>query len=552
MNAHDTQIFKYLEGSKCFVVPLFQRTYSWGKEDWKTLWSDLKETVEDKESNHFFGSFVTLPIPSPASEISRYVIIDGQQRLVTTSILLGALRDRIGEVEPNSDLMNAIYEQYLINKFAERTQDKDKILPTQADRLIFSQFVNNNSHTTLASDHIIAQAYDFFHKKFQETDNIDELKEFKNAILNRFSVVDICLDKDDDPYLIFESLNAKGEPLTQADLIRNYLFMKISQEHQQEVFDSIWFPMQQKLNENLEDFFRHYLARGGVIPNFNKIYAMLKNYAEANLKTEKEIIDFMKDLAKFSDYYYKLLNPAKEPIAELRTYFEKLNALEVTTSYPLLLNLYDDYSNKILSQVDFASLLKIIETYIVRRAVCGVPTHVLNKFFPTIYQKLVKTDKVDSCKKLLIEERGSSRLPDNEEFENDLKSRELYGTKILGYLLREIERYDNKETVNCNGLQIEHIMPQTMNDEWKKELGENAWELVHKKYLHTLGNLTITGYNPPYSNKPFLEKRDMEKGFRQSGLRLNRDLVALEHWGEKEIIERADKLSKIALKIWQL
>ena len=271
MNAHDTQIFKYLEGSKCFLVPLFQRTYSWEKDDWKTFWSDLKNTIEDKESNHFFGSFVTLPIPSPATEISRYVIIDGQQRLVTTSILLGALRDRIGEIDPRSDLKNAIFEQYLINKFAEKSEDKNKILPTQADRAIFSQIVNNNSNTTSSSSHIIAQAYDFFHKKLLETNNLEDLKELKNTLLNRFLVVDICLDKDDDPYLIFESLNAKGEPLTQADLIRNYLFMKISQDCQQEVFDNIWFPMQQKLNKHMHDLLRWGDLNNGVVCVTNQV-----------------------------------------------------------------------------------------------------------------------------------------------------------------------------------------------------------------------------------------------------------------------------------------
>ena len=549
MNAHDTQIFKYLEGSKCFIVPLFQRTYSWGTKHWETLWSDLKGTLEDNSATHFFGSFVTLPIPSSASEISKYVIIDGQQRLVTISILLAALRKRIEEIDSTSDLKNAIYEQYLTNKFAEEKQDKNKILPTEADRAIFSQIVNS-SDTSSSPEHSIVKAYTFFLEKLSDLKRFDDLRELKNTLLNRFSVVDICLDKDDDPYLIFESLNATGEPLTQADLVRNYLFMKISQDNQQEVYDKIWFPMQQKLNLNLEDFFRHYLARGGTIPNFNTIYASLKDRAEKTMKTEKEIVEFMKSLATFSEYYYRFLMPPSEPNGILRTYFEKFNSLEVTTSYPLLLNLYDDYANSRLSLEDFANLLKTIETYIVRRAVCGIPTNVLNRFFPTVYQKLTKEDLVGSFKKVLKEEKGSSRFPEDDDFERDLKQRDLYGTKMASYLLEAIEKYDNKETVDFQGLQIEHVMPQTLSDEWKKELGEKTWELIFKKYLHTLGNLTLTGYNPEYSNKTFLEKRDMEKGFRQSGLRLNRDLAALDIWGEKEISERAERLCKLALVIW--
>jgi len=487
-----------------------------------------------------------MPISTPASGVSKYVIIDGQQRLVTMFIFLSTLRNRIIDIDPNYDGRDEINDLYLINKY--HPEDKYKLIPTQADRKIFFEIIDK-PNPSLDNDHLIINTYKFFKDKLSAIDELDELLTLKDAILLRFSIVDICLDEDDDPYLIFESLNATGTPLTQADLIRNYLFMRIAQEKQEDVYKNIWFPIQQKLGEYLEDFFRHYLAMDGNIPNFNKIYATFKETTDKKAKHDDEIISLMKELLRFSEYYYKFLNPDEETNAQLKEYLQKIDVLEVTTSYPLLLRLYDDYINRKLSLDDLIECLKIIETFIVRRAVCGIPTNVLNKYFPTIYNSL-KEEIVQSLRDKLKSGTGSRRMPDNEEFKQCLIERNLYGSpKILRYILEEIEKYDNKEVVNFKELQIEHIMPQKLSDEWKEMLGGN-WELIHKKYVDTLGNLTLTGYNQEYSNKSFIEKRDMKKGFRESGLKINRYLAKLNEWTEDEIKKRAEKLSESALKIW--
>jgi uncharacterized protein with ParB-like and HNH nuclease domain len=551
MDAHDTQIFKYLEGSKSFVIPLFQRTYSWDNKHLETLWADLTNTMEEKETTHFFGSFVTMPEPSSASGISKYIVIDGQQRLVTTTIFLAALRKRAEDIDKSSELKNSIFEQYLTNKYAELSLDKNKVIPTQADREILSTVVNKPD-TLTDKEHKIAKAYYYFKGKLDaEIQDIDQIKKIKNTLLNKFSIVDICLDKDDDPYLIFESLNAKGEPLTQADLVRNYLFMKISPNNQQEIYDTIWLPMQQRLNSSAVDFLRHYLARNGKLPNYNKVYSSVKAFSEGNFKDEKQVIEYATDLSKYSEYYYRFINPEAEKDPEIRAYFASLNYLDVTTSYPLLLNLYNDLFMKKISKDEFVGFLSVLESYIIRRAVCGVPTNFLNRFFPTVYQKLDKTDIITSFKQVLSTETEAGRMPDDLEFSEHLRIKELYGTKTIGYLLMRIELKDNKETVNFEDLQIEHIMPQTLSDPWKNELGED-WELTYKKYLHSLGNLTLTGYNAEYSNRPFIEKRDMSKGFKDSGLRLNREIAQLDRWTEKEIIQRGERLAKIALQLWPL
>ena len=550
MKADDTQIRIFLEGTKQFIVPLFQRTYDWKKKNIEKLWEDLEDTKNSNEATHFFGSFVTMPIPSSASGVSKYIIIDGQQRLVTTFILLATLRNRIIEINPEYEKegRNQINVSYLINEF--HPKDKYKVVPTQADREIFFTIIDE-LNPSINNNHLITETYKFFREKLSKIKSLDELVSLKDAMLSKFSIVDIRLESGDDPYLIFESINATGTRLTQADLIRNYLFMRLDSDKHQEVYDNIWYPMQQELQGHLEDFIRHYLAMEGTVPNRNKIYATFKNSADKRAKSEEEIVYIMSELSRYSKYYSNFSHPENEPMKELKGYFEKFKRLEITTPYPLLLNLYSDYANEKLTLREFAECLHTIETYIVRRAVCERPTNVLNKYFPIIYKSIDHTYMVQSLKEKLQTASGPRGMPTNDEFRRYLQERDFYDKKLLRYLLEELERYNNKEIVSGGELQIEHIMPQTLTEEWKKELGSD-WASIHQKYLNSLGNLTLTGYNPEYSNKLFIEKRDMEKGFKDSGLQLNRGLAKLENWTEKEIVDRAEELSAIALEIWSI
>lgn len=312
--------------------------------------------------------------------------------------------------------------------------------------------------------------------------------------------------------------------------------------------------MQQDLQDNMEYFIRHFLSLEGVLPTFNKIYTIFKEKYDSKAKNQDDVIALMEELHRFSTYYNKFLNPEKEENEKLRIYFEKFRRLEVTTQYPLLLALYNDYAKKdgTMGKIDvdtFLNCLKSIETLVLRRAVCSIPVNALNLYFPTIYSSLDHGNLSESIKTVFMEAKGSRRIPDSEEFKKCLREG-VIPKKTLRYVLEEIEKYpDNKELVDLTALQIEHIMPQTLTKEWKSQLGEN-WELVHKKYLENLGNLTLTGYNPTYSNKTFEKKRDIENGFIDSGLRLNSYLATLDKWNKKEIKERAKKLSRIALEIW--
>lgn len=550
MKANDTSLRVFLEGGKQFVVPLFQRTYSWKRANVRRLWDDLcgatDDRREDPEATHFFGSFVTMPIPSSASKVSRFVIIDGQQRLVTTFVLLAAIRNRVIELAPHSDKKDEINETYLKNKF-----DKDhryKVLPTQADRRVFFQIVDAPGPMT-DGQHPISAAHRFFARQLASVGSLDELVALEDTILSGFSVVDIRLESSDDEYLIFESLNATGTALTQADLIRNYLFMKIAQDGQQRVYDTIWFPMQQDLGDSLQDFIRHYLAMDGDIPTFSKIYATFRVRVDQRADNEAGIVDSMKELARYAQYYRRFLKPETEEDSRLRALFGAFTRLDTTTPYPLMLSLYDDYVHGRVTRDELADCLKAIETYVVRRAVCRVPAQALNKYFPTLVSSLDSSEIADSLKDTLAAATGARMMPGDEEFRRSLCQRPLLDRRIVRYLLEEIERFDNKEVVDLQSLQVEHIMPKQLSTEWRQGLGSD-WELVHRTYLDTLGNLTLTGYNPEYSNKPFCEKRDMTKGFRQSGLRLNRALADIEEWTQEQIRERARQLSEIALNIW--
>jgi len=558
MKANDTLMMKFLEGSKQFVVPLFQRTYSWGNPQLETLWNDVESTRNGEESVHFFGSFVSEPLPSSASGVSRFVVIDGQQRLVTTFVFLAALRNRIKEMDPSSQLKEEIHDLYLTNRY--HPEDKYKLVPTQADRQIYFDLVDDKQ-SIVSNFHLLLYAKKFFADKLSKIDDISELTVLKNIILSHFSAVDVRLEASDDPYLVFESLNAKGTPLTQADLIRNYLFMRVGLDNQEQVYKDLWFPMQQNLSDNLEGYVRHYLAMDGSIPSFERIYGIFREKANKTAKNEKQVLELIEDLVRFASYYELLLHPEKEKQEQLKAGLTKLNRLEVSTSYPLLLRLYDDYNEGKLSEEDFGKVLKLIETYIIRRAVCGVPTNVLNRYFPTVYQNLDKNKIPESLSLRLQSQTGQQRLPDTGEFESALLSNSMYGDKIVKFILEEIERHDNKEVVDFTNLQIEHIMPQTLSDEWENDLRSQLTEedirqgktpnQIHQKYVDTMGNLTLTGYNPEYFNKRFVEKRDMPKGYKDSNLKINSNIAKLNKWGEQEIQDRAKYLSTLASKIWE-
>ncbi len=528
-----------IEGTKQYVIPLFQRTYSWTPKEWEVLWKDLVELCEaENPRTHFIGSIVNMPTVSVPEGVAKYLLIDGQQRLTTIFVLLTLLRNKAREAS-NERFADEINNTLLVNQYKDG-QDHYKLLPTQVDRTTFQNLITGKENTI---ENQLTRAYSFFDKKLKQIEL--EPEKLKKVITSYFSVVSIVLDADDNPYLVFESLNAKGRPLTQADLIRNYFFMRVHVDRQDEVYNDFWYPMQTSLGEDLTEYIRHFLMREGSIIKQGEVYYALKE----NIST-KNAIDYLKELKRYSVFYQRLIYPEFEPDFGIQKYLRRLNRIEVTTAYPLLLNFYGNYIDGQLSKNDFVAILKVLENYLIRRFVCSVPTNQLNKIFPTVYPQITAKYAgimLEGFKTVL---QGKGYPKDNEFFQR-FKETKFYGggdrvikTKLILESLEE--NFAHKEQVPFENLTVEHLMPQTLSESWQHELGEN-WEETHDLYLHTIGNLTLTAYNTELSNDEFISKK---KRLNESHLEINKYFDALSSWQRKDIEDRAEVLAKEALSIW--
>ncbi|WP_097713583.1 DUF262 and DUF1524 domain-containing protein [Helicobacter pylori] len=367
-------------------------------------------------------------------------------------------------------------------------------------------------------------------------------------------VVEISLERGkDNPQLIFESMNSTGKDLTQTDLIRNYILMGLEPEKQKIFYNKYWRAMEENFKQNetlFNQFVRHYLTiKTREIPNINKVYEAFKRYQqEWGIETEALLQDLQKYCRFFCQIVFKK-EADKDKDKDLNKALGFLVDLEMDVIYPLLLELYSDYSDGVLSKADFIPIISLIESYICRRAVCGLGTNGLNKVFASFTKHIQKDEYFKSLKAHFVYLTEKQRFPNNDEFKKLFITIDFYNFQKREYFFERLENFDTKEPVNTQECTTEHIMPQTLTEEWKRDLGEN-FEAIHEKYLHTIGNLTLTGYNKEYSNNSFQEKRDMENGFKQSSLKLNQSLKDLESFGEKEIEKRANDLADFALKIW--
>ena len=548
MEANETKLQILIEGTKQFVVPLFQRSYSWDKIEWNALWDDLVELSEMKTPRtHFIGSIVSLPTTSVPEGVSKYLLIDGQQRLTTIFIILALLKDMANENE-ETEFAEETKNTLLVNQY-KKGLDYYKLLPTQVDREDFINLIQNKKSNDESQ---INKAYNFFKRKLSRCKI--EKQTLKTVIINYFSIVSIVLNKDDNPYLVFESLNAKGKPLTPADLIRNYFFMRIHIDKQQDVYDELWNPMEITLEDSLPEFIRHYLMHKGADIKQSDIYFNLKEEVEYNNNLKEEVssntITYLANLFKYSSYYKKLIDPSFEENNQIKKYLDRLNKIEVTTAYPLLLNLYNKLNEHIISESDFVTMLQTIENYLIRRFVCGYANNQLNKVFPVIISQLDKkySDNYVEGLKAILQTKG---CPRDVEFKKRIMDSKLYGagnrntkTKLI---LESIEKhFGHKELVAFEDLTIEHIMPQNFSDWWKSYYGEE-WDSNQELYVHTIGNLTLTAYNQELSNSDYYTKK---KFYSESHIQLNKYFSTTEEWYPEDIEKRSQKLATKMLEIW--
>ncbi|GHS09600.1 hypothetical protein VN1284_07750 [Helicobacter pylori] len=543
MEAYATTLLNFIKDNQKnqLVIPIYQRLYSWEKEQCKQLWDDIiKIGGNDKMDGHFIGSILYV-LDSITHSNNALLIIDGQQRLTTITLLLIALRDYLSDEVKRKDIEN----RYLIN--SDKDGDKKfRLILSWSDKDTLLYLIDKDRRKPSEPSSKIVENFKLFEEWIRK--NTDKLETIFKG-LEKLMIVEIALEKEkDDPQLIFESMNSKGIELTQTDLIRNYIIMETEIEKREGFYNKYWRAMEEefKQNKKFDRFVRHYLTiKTREIPNINKIYKVFKDYQQ---KEGIGIEDLLKDLQKYCGYFCQIAFK-KEADKDLNKALGFLADLDMDVIYPLLLELYSDYSDGVLSKADFIPIIALIESYICRRAVCGLGTNSLNKVFLSFAKHIQKDEYFKSLKAHFGSLTEKQRFPNNDEFKDCFITIDFYKFQKREYFFERLENFDRKERVYTHEYTIEHIMPQKLTEEWERDLGENFQE-IHNKYLHTIGNLTLTGYNLEYSNKSFQEKRDMEKGFKDSPLRLNQGLRDLESFGEEKIKKRANDLADLALKIW--
>lgn len=552
MKASAANFLSLIKGPKQFVIPIYQRTYSWQIAQCSKLLSDIIRISNDPTiPGHFIGSVVYFQESiHTLSDVPQLLVIDGQQRLTTISLLIAALAEFIKDHNIEIDTSFTKLQNYYLLNVEEEGDLRYKLLLTKRDKETIINIIKAVKLPINYSQRIW-ENFDFFKKQL----SVENAAIIYNGI-QRLFVVDVALEREkDNPQLIFESLNSTGLDLSQADLIRNYILMGQELVLQTELYEKYWYPMESNHGNDyvttFNSFMRDYLSvKTGQIPRIDRVYGAFKNYVEAG-NTRITIADAVKDIYKFSEYYVNMVL-TKEPDKDLNKAFRSIAKLKVDVSYPFLLPVYDDYATGKIGKEELISVINYVENYVFRRAICGIPTNSLNKTFATLYKSFNKANYVEGLEAAFQLMDGYKRFPADAEFEKEITIKDLYNFRSRNYFLSKLENFNRKEVVNVDEYTIEHILPQNpdLSHAWQAMLGEN-WKQIQETYLHTLGNLTLTGYNSELSDRPFTEKKTIEGGFDKSPIKLNAYLQKVNEWTEPNIKTRAAQLASLAGQIWR-
>lgn len=560
MKGDGIQLYSYMEGpNHRYIIPVYQRRYDWKIENCKQLYNDLLRLAKDKEGNHFFGSIVSDVVG--AGSITEYHIIDGQQRLTTVTLLLLAIAKLVekGEAYSNEvDLNEQIMERFIISKWAKE-DDKVKLIPVKRDRKALHYLIFGEEDEYIENSNLTIN-YKYFYERLKKDSHI--IDEIYSAI-QRLQVISITLEKGDDAQLIFESLNSTGLALSEGDKIRNFILMNLPLEKQNKYFEKYWIKIEDFTNKRIDNFVRNYLSiKTFSMPTMSKVYFEFKDYVNRHSESLETLLE---DMLKYSKFYKKLLDGESGfKNKELDSSMFNLKKMEISVTEPFFMEVFSLNNESMLSLDDLIGIFNTIEIYLFRRNICGVASNALNKIFLNLNKDIVRYDGttenyVEKLKYNLINKKDSGRFPKDEEFYENLNNKEIYlmRGRFKNYLFNKIENYNTVETkdiynhLDDGTYSIEHIMPQKLNDDWFEELGDNVEE-IHEKWIHKLGNLTITGYNSDMGNSSFEKKRDGKHGFKKSGIRMNQDLALLDSWGEEEIEKRHRDLLDLAVhEIWK-
>ena len=561
MKGEAQPLIKYFDGSdKRFIIPLYQRNYDWKEENCEQLFQDLIKLHNSNRKSHFFGSIVS-SIQSGTED--RY-IIDGQQRITTVSLILiamvNAMKEGIIKADDNK-LVEKILKRYLVDEYQE-DERKVKLKPIKKDMQAFDSLLYKPKEQYIKESNV-TRNYDFFYDKIVNSElNIDELFE----CIKKLEVINIRLDEDDDPQLIFESLNSTGLDLSEADKIRNYLLMSLSPSEQDYLYTRFWNPIEENTKYDPSSFVRDYLTmKQGKIGRIDKIYFIFKEYAESIGSSRADLLEDMHHYARI----YNQIDNANVGSEKLNRKLNQLRTLDSTIAYPFFMAFFDYTKKSNMPEEEIYKVIDLIEAYWARRIICNLPSNVLNKVFATLHRDILNhitksggeniPTYVEVLTYVLLKKGRSAVFPSDEEVAGDFISRQIYKmpTNQRMFIIERMENRDNNERhdvvkeLSEKNITIEHIMPQTLSDKWKKALGDD-WERIHHQYLHTMANITLTGYNSQYSNLTFAEKRDMEKGFKDSAFRLNNYVKSCNQWTEKELKEREQDLLKVFMALWPM
>lgn len=560
MKATEANLLEFIKKSPRFIIPIYQRTYSWTERECRQLWEDILRAGSTPDIKaHFMGSVVYIQDGLyQVTTNAPLLVIDGQQRLTTITLLLGALAEAL-ENQPEEarepiDGFSArkLRNYYLVNP-EEEGERHYKLLLSQTDRETLIALIDRRELPADASLRV-SENTGLFRRWIAGAADLKVVCEGVAKLL----VIDTALTRgDDNPQLIFESMNSTGKELSQADLIRNFVLMGLEPDLQTRLYRDYWRPIeldfgQHAYGEQFDAFMRHYLTlKTGEIPRQDQVYEAFKTHARSAEIAMAGTEALLRDIRAFAGHYCAMaLGKEKRP--RLREAFQDLRELKVEVAYPFLLEVYGDCALGLITEDDLLQIVRLVEAYVFRRAVCAIPTNSLNKTFATFGRGLWKTRYLESVQAQFLLLPSYRRFPRDDEFRRDFETRDLYNSRIRSYWLRRLENHQRKERVVLDEYTIEHIMPQNeaLSSPWKFDLGAE-WQRVQETWLHTLGNLTLTGYNSEYSDRPFTEKRDMEGGFRESPLRVNQGLGALERWDEDQIRKRAERLSRMAVDVWR-
>ncbi|MFE5907867.1 DUF262 domain-containing protein [Streptomyces wedmorensis] len=563
MQAKETLFADLVQGrAQQFQVPLYQRTYSWTEKQLGQLWTDILDQAEllesgEKASTHFLGSVVLAPSPQNEATFPRWLVVDGQQRLTTLSLALTAIRDHIADAEP--DEAERIDDEYLVNK-RKNGSDHFRLLPTQADRAQFAAYVRGPL-SEQAVGGAVAAAYSFFRRKLVEAADPaapQDVFRIEQAITSRLTLVAVTAERGDNVHRIFESLNNTGLKLSQADLLRNYLFMRLPTRGEH-VYETYWLPLQDSLsNDELEQLmWLQLVLDGDDRVRRQDLYAAQQQRFERGEVSEAEIEAYIKKLYRRGALFRRLLYPDVEPNAAVRGHLHRLDTWQAQVTYPALMLLLDRRERGDLNSMDTARAMSYVESFLVRRMMCRVPTNNLNRIFQAVPGQLpLDMPVADGLHQLLSAENRF--WPDDDELREKVRTAPFYkfgrGHQRKMVLQRLEESYEHPEPVDFAAAQltIEHVMPQSPGDEWLRMLSEDVVDGespkdLHSRLQHTLGNLTLTAVNSELSNHPFERKQDLLQG---SHLEMNRRIAATERWGADEIRTRADELTDRAIALW--